>query len=193
MDDRLAQEQEPLVRVAGGAPFACVPRRRASSMNPRRRRARLQRAQCRWPGVGNGHENRTDPGGERADRCRLSAESSVGHVIEAHMRELLHSGTLSAMVTITRTFLVDDLHGAHFEIDLSAVNAGRLREKLTKYVEHGTRVTPQRTRQTRRTVKPGVRAGSGPSGAGLGSAERVHRVGPRAHPHGIQEAFAAAH
>src|SRR6478609_7587274 len=74
------------------------------------------------------------------------------------------------MATVTRTFLVDDLDGStedvenvqlsldgtNFEIDLSAANTARLREKLAKYVEHGTRVTPQRTRGLRRIVKPAV-------------------------------------
>jgi hypothetical protein len=53
------------------------------------------------------------------------------------------------MATITRTFFVDDLDGStedvenvqisldgtNFEIDLSAANAGRLREKLARYVD----------------------------------------------------------
>ena len=74
------------------------------------------------------------------------------------------------MATVTRTFFVDDLDGstedvqnaqisldgANFEIDLSAANAARLREKLAKYVEHGTRVTPQKTRRSQRVVKPPV-------------------------------------
>ena len=90
------------------------------------------------------------------------------------------------MATVTRTFFVDDLDGStedvqnvrisldgtNFEIDLSAANATRLREKLATYVDHGTRVTPQKTR----------RSGPGPGRAGLGPAERVHSVGPRAHP-----------
>ena len=100
------------------------------------------------------------------------------------------------MATVTRTFFVDDLDGstedvqnaqisldgADFEIDLSAANAARLRGKLAKYVEHGTRVTPQKTRRSQRVVKPPVVGpGPGPGGAGLGPAERVHGVGPRAH------------
>ena len=100
------------------------------------------------------------------------------------------------MATVTRTFLVDDLDGStedvenvrisldgtNFEIDLSAANAARLREKLAKYVDHGTRVTPQKTRRSRRVVEAaGVGAGPGPGGPGLGPAERVHGVGPRAH------------
>ena len=98
-----------------------------------------------------------------------------------------HSGTLIAMATVTRTFLVDDLDGStedvenvrlsldgtDFEIDLSAANAARLREKLAKYVEHGTRVTPQKTRRTSelssRRCPGGIRSrrcGTGPGRTG---------------------------
>jgi hypothetical protein len=118
-------------------------------------------------------------------------------------------GTLIGMATVTRTFLVDDLDGsteevqnirisldgADFEIDLSAVNAARLREKLTKYVDHGTRVTPQKTRRSRRVSQPSA------SGRDQVQAIRewarqngLHGVGPRAHrPQRIQDALAAAH
>ena len=92
-------------------------------------------------------------------------------------------GYLIDMATVTRTFLVDDLDGStqdvqnvqisldgtDFEIDLSAANAARLRGKLAKYVEHGTRVTPQKTRRSHRVVKSPVsgrdqsrRCGTGP-------------------------------
>jgi len=57
---------------------------------------------------------------------------------------------------------------ANFELDL---NAARLPEKLAKYVDHDTRVTPQRTGQTRRGVKPAVSDG-GAGGPGVGPAER---------------------
>ena len=101
------------------------------------------------------------------------------------------------MATVTRTFLVDDLDGStedvenvrisldgtNFEIDLSAANAARLREKLAKYVEYGTRVTPQKTRRSQRVVKPAV------SGRDQVQAVRdwarqngYDGVGPRAHP-----------
>jgi hypothetical protein len=35
--------------------------------------------------------------------------------------------------------------GTSFEIDLSAANADRLREKLSKYMENGTMITAQKT------------------------------------------------
>ena len=106
-------------------------------------------------------------------------------------------GYLIDMATVTRTFLDDDLDGStedvqnvqisldgtNFEIDRSAANAARLRGKLAKYVDHGTRVTPQKTRRSHRVVKPPVVGpGPGPGGAGLGPAERVQGVGSWAHP-----------
>lgn len=112
------------------------------------------------------------------------------------------------MATVTRTFLVDDLDGStedvesveirldgtNFEIDLSAANAARLREKLARYVENGTRVRPQRTRRTRQIVQPP------PSGRDQVQAVRDwarqngYTVSARGRiPRSIQDAFAAAH
>jgi hypothetical protein len=62
------------------------------------------------------------------------------------------------MATITRTYLVDDLDGseenvnsvsfsldkANYEIDLSAANEARLRDKLAKFVAAATPLHPQR-------------------------------------------------
>ena len=59
------------------------------------------------------------------------------------------------MATVTRTFVVDDIDGSQddvstvqialdnvsYEIDLSADNAARLREKLARFVDNGKRVT----------------------------------------------------
>ena len=113
------------------------------------------------------------------------------------------------MATITRTFLVDDLDGsaeevetiqlsldgADFEIDLSAQNADRLRGKLARFIENGTRVTGQKPRGTiLRAVRPA------PSGR-----DQVQAVRDWARKHGlavsdrgriaksVQEAFDAAH
>ena len=105
-------------------------------------------------------------------------------------------------------FLVDDLDGsaeevetvhlsldgADFEIDLSAQNADRLRGKLAKFIENGTRVTAQKPRRTLRAVRPA------PSGR-----DQVQAVRDWARKHGltvsdrgriaksVQEAFDAAH
>ena len=112
------------------------------------------------------------------------------------------------MATVTRTFLVDDLDGstedvenirisldgASFEIDLSAANAARLREKLDKYVEHGTRVTSQRTRQTRRIVKPAVSGREQVQAVRDWARQNGYEVSSRGRiPRTIQDAFAAAH
>ena len=104
---------------------------------------------------------------QRASFSRLTAEGS-GRTRDLPTGVTTPFGYLDHMATVTRTFLVDDLDGStedvqnvrisldgtNFEMDLSATNATRLREKLAKYVEHGTRVTPQRTRRLQRVVKP---------------------------------------
>jgi hypothetical protein len=72
------------------------------------------------------------------------------------------------MATVTRIYKVDDLDGsedgvstvefgldgADYEIDLSPSNADRLREKLARYVDAGTPVTPQKPRQPKRAGRP---------------------------------------
>lgn len=61
------------------------------------------------------------------------------------------------MATVTRTYMVDDLDGStedvenvqfsldghNFEIDLSAENAARLREKLQRFLEASQQVKEQ--------------------------------------------------
>ena len=70
------------------------------------------------------------------------------------------------MATITRTYLVDDLDGSEenvssvsfsldkkdYEIDLSAANEARLRDKLAKFVAAATPLHPRRGRAVRRTA-----------------------------------------
>jgi hypothetical protein len=112
------------------------------------------------------------------------------------------------MATVTRTFLVDDLDGStedvenvelsldgtNFEIDLSAANATRLREKLAKYVEHGTRVTPQKTRRSRRIVKPAVSGRNQVQAVRDWARQNGYTVSARGRiAQSIQDAFAAAH
>jgi Lsr2 len=119
------------------------------------------------------------------------------------------SDTFAVMATITRTFLVDDLDGstddvenvqisldgAHFEIDLSAANVARLRDKLTKYLENGTRVTPRKTTQTRRSVKPAATSGRDQVQAVRDWArQNGYQVSNRGRISGtIQKAFDSAH
>jgi len=104
------------------------------------------------------------------------------------------------MATVTRTFLVDDLDGstedvenvlisldgANFEIDLSTANATRLREKLAKYVDNGTRVTPRRRRaqpgaSPSRRCPGGIRSRRSATGPGrTGTRCQLEGVSPRA-------------
>ncbi len=121
---------------------------------------------------------------------------------------LRRSGSLIGMATVTRTFLVDDLDGstedvenvrisldgANFEIDLSAANAARLREKLAKYVAHGTRVTPQKTRRSRRVVTSPVSGRDQVQAVRDWGRQNGFEVSARGRiPRSIQDAFAAAH
>lgn len=115
------------------------------------------------------------------------------------------------MATITKTFLVDDidgttddvenvqisLDGANFEIDLSAANAARLRDKLAKYVENGTRITQHRPG---RRAKPAAPKATVTSGRDQVQAVRDwarqngYEVSSRGRiPGAVQQAFAAAH
>ena len=112
------------------------------------------------------------------------------------------------MAFATRTFLVDDLDGStedvqnvqlsldgtNFEIDLSATNAARLREKLAKYVEHGTKVTPQKIRRSQRVVKPPVSGRDQVQAVRDWARQNGYKVSARGRiPKSIQDAFAAAH
>lgn len=76
------------------------------------------------------------------------------------------------MALISRVVLVDDLDGSqdevntvqfaldgsNYEIDLSAGNDERLREKLAKYVDAGTSVKPPRTRSAKRNAQAALPA-----------------------------------
>src|SRR5664280_430733 len=48
------------------------------------------------------------------------------------------------------------LDGTSYEIDLSAVNADRLREKLERFIAVGKQAAPQKSRPAKRGVKPAV-------------------------------------
>ena len=57
----VADARSSTVRALGGGDAEVGPGVRATSED-------LQQRHCRWSGVGNDHENRTDPGGRRANR-----------------------------------------------------------------------------------------------------------------------------
>ena len=115
------------------------------------------------------------------------------------------------MATATRTFLVDDLDGStedvegvenvqisldgtNFEIDLSATNAARLREKLAKYVDHGTRATPQKIRRSQRVVKPPASGRDQVQAVRDWARQNGYTVSARGRiSNSVQDAFAAAH
>lgn len=72
------------------------------------------------------------------------------------------------MATVARTYLVDDLDGSegdvstvsfsldttNYEIDLSASNQDRLRDKLARFVQAAAPVRRQRGRTARTAVRP---------------------------------------
>ena len=127
---------------------------------------------------------------------------------------------MDLMALITRTYLVDDLDGSeddvstvtftldrtNYEIDLSASNADRLREKLEKFVNVASPVQPakkaaaaRRGAKAARTTKT-AKQQSAPSGRDQTQAVRDwarsngHEVSERGRiAKSIQEAFDAAH
>lgn len=116
------------------------------------------------------------------------------------------------MATVTRTYLVDDLDeteedvrnvllaldGTNFEIDLSAANAGGLREKLARFIDAASAVEVSKSAPARRgpggTAAPvpsnrdqvqAIREWAKAAGYEVSSRGRISRT--------IQEAFDAAH
>ena len=114
------------------------------------------------------------------------------------------------MALITRVFLVDDLDGSvddvstvqfaldgrNFEIDLSARNDERLREKLAKFIDAATAVKSPAARPAKRTAKvvaapsnrdqtQAIRDWARSNGYDVSARGRISKV--------IQEAFNSAH
>jgi len=119
------------------------------------------------------------------------------------------------MATVTRTYLVDDLDGSeddvenvllaldgtNYEIDLSAANAGRLREKLDRFVAAASPVKAVKSAPAGRGPKgkaaktasvpsnrdqvQAIREWAKSAGYEVSSRGRISKV--------IQEAFDAAH
>lgn len=114
------------------------------------------------------------------------------------------------MATVTHTYLVDDLDGStdddvstvqfhldktSYEIDLSAANQARLRDKLAKFLAVATPARPQPTRRTKRKT-----AAAGPVGQEQIQAIRDwaktagHDISTRGRiPKTVREAFDQAH
>ena len=116
------------------------------------------------------------------------------------------------MATVTRTYLTDDLDGSeedvatvllaldgtNYEIDLSAANAGRLREKLDRFVAAASPVKAAKSAPARRGPKG--KTGPAPSNRDQVQAIREwaksagYEVSSRGRiSKAIQEAFDAAH
>jgi hypothetical protein len=114
------------------------------------------------------------------------------------------------MALITRTYLADDLDGSEdnvsrvtfnldgtdYEIDLSAANAERLRDKLAKFVDAASPVKPARSRPVKRGTRApvarpsrdqtqAVREWARSNGFEVSNRGRISKS--------IQEAFDAAH
>jgi hypothetical protein len=86
------------------------------------------------------------------------------------------------------------LDGTNFEIDRSATNAAPAVGKLARYVEHGTKVTPQKTRRSQRVVKPPVSGRDQVQAVRDWARQNGYTVSARRRiPKSIQDAFAEAH
>ena len=114
------------------------------------------------------------------------------------------------MATVTRTFMTDDLDGSDddvstvqfaldgtsFEIDLSAANEARLREKLARFVDAASPVKQPKAVPAKRAKKsvpvastkeqtPAIREWAKAAGFAVSSRGRIAKT--------VQEAFDAAH
>ena len=116
------------------------------------------------------------------------------------------------MATFTRTYLVDDLDeseedvenvlfaldGTNYEIDLSAANAGRLREKLARFIDAASAVKVSKSAPAKRGPKgkaapvpsnrdqvQAIREWAKAAGYEVSGRGRISKA--------IQEAFDAAH
>ena len=122
------------------------------------------------------------------------------------------------MTTVTRTYLVDDLDGSqedvenvllaldgtNYEIDLSASNAGRLREKLARFVAAASPVKAAKSAPARRGPR-GKAAASAKTAPVPSNRDQVQAIREWAKTAGyevssrgriskaIQDAFDAAH
>ena len=112
------------------------------------------------------------------------------------------------MATVTRTYMVDDLDGSTqdvenvqfsidgltFEIDLSAENAARLRDKLERFIEAGHRVKEQKRGIRKQVITTGAVSKEHTQAIRHWAKENGYQVSERGRiPGNIREAFEAAH
>ena len=114
------------------------------------------------------------------------------------------------MATVTRTYLVDDLDGSEdgvenvlialdgtsYEIDLSAANADRLREKLARFVDAASPVKTAKAAPAKRVAKSPVVASNKEHVQAIREWAKAagHEVSSRGRiSKSVQEAFDAAH
>ena len=112
------------------------------------------------------------------------------------------------MATVTRTYIVDDLDGttenvekvqfsldgSNFEIDLSAENAARLRDKLARFIEAGHRVQGQKRGIRKQVITTGATSREHTQAIRHWAKDNGYQVSERGRiPSTIREAFEAAH
>lgn len=98
-------------------------------------------------------------GGSDADKTGVLLRAPTWPLAGRTPCRRMHPRSIELMTTVTRTFMVDDIDGSQddvgtvqialdhvsYEIDLSAANAERLREKLARFVENGKKVNREGT------------------------------------------------
>lgn len=119
-------------------------------------------------------------------------------------------GNLLRMATVTRTYMVDDLDGStedvqnvqfsldghSFEIDLSAGNAARLREKLERFMEAGHLVKEQKPKRgvRKQVITTGAVSTEQTQAIRRWAKDNGYQVSERGRiPTSIREAFESAH
>ena len=120
------------------------------------------------------------------------------------------TGNMFHMATVTRTYTIDDLDGStedveniefsldghHFEIDLSAGNAARLREKLERFVEAGHQVKEQKQKRgiRKQAITTGAVSKEHTQAIRHWAKENGYQVSERGRiPSNVRDAFEAAH
>jgi len=114
------------------------------------------------------------------------------------------------MATVTSTYMIDDLDGStedvenvqfsldghHFEIDLSAENAARLREKMERFIEASHPVKEQKPKRgiRKQVITTGAVSKEQTQAIRHWATENGYHVSERGRiPATIREAFEAAH